>query len=80
MNTKRRDRAQGMSMQKEVSAKIVAVAREYSASLREILDRLRVECSEEEFLRYERGIRQVLGHIEEDVMAPIVAEHPDLAS
>jgi hypothetical protein len=65
-------------MDRDISKQIAAIVEDYEQKLRETLETLRNECPKAEFKRYARGIAEILKYLDDDILAPIYKEHPDL--
>lgn len=65
-------------MQREIADEIVTLMRGCSDKLNQSVQRVKDNCSTEEFLEYRRAVGQIMGTMCVDVMMPIFKEHPDL--
>lgn len=65
-------------MEKEAAQSVLALMFEYGGKLNDAMLMLRETSDEEEFARYRRAIGNVLDAAFEQIINPILEEHPDL--
>jgi soluble cytochrome b562 len=66
-------------MNRDLAKSMVSIAMEYAGEIRAARDALPDCCAtEKEVAHYRDGFDQVLEHLEGDILAPLLQEHPDL--
>lgn len=65
-------------MKRDVAESILALVFEYGGKLNDSMLSVRETSDEEEFGRYRRAVGTVLASAFENIIDPILAEHPDL--
>jgi len=65
-------------MERETARSVLAVMFEYGGKLNDAMLEIRETSDEEEFARYRRAIGNVLDSVFDQIINPILEEHPDL--